>query len=242
MSKDDSGVIGVVIPCRNRHDEFQQAVSSLLQQQVEWVGVVVDDGSIPPLDVPGELSVIRAGNSSGHLQRARNIGYEVLLQIAPDIRHVLFADGDKIWFPSALKRLQDTLVAHPDAGYAYGSYESEKGCWRVTEWSEEKLRKSNYIDSASLIDRHALSKLTGQIWIEDEKRLQDWSLWLRLLSKGVRGVRVIGDEKELLFRTSFPPGCISQRGGHDYEYWCRRIRERYCFCYSSDDTVRTAGA
>jgi hypothetical protein len=135
---------------------------------------------------------------------ARNRGFSM----APRSKYVLFSDNDIIWYENALEILHKTLENHPEATYSYSGFVvynkqlNQKIHYRAIDFNGELLKKGNYINTTSLI---RWDDFPG--FDENLKRLQDWELWLRLLSQDKPGV-CCGEE---LFASVFKPG-ISTSG------------------------------
>ena len=112
-----------------------------------------------------------------------------------------------------------------DVGYIYCNYEAKgylKNVHHATPFDADRLRKNNFASTMSIIKAEAVPEPP---FIEDEDRLQDWSLWLRLLNAGYRGVYIpiVG------FIAHYNEASISSRGYDDYLYWKQIIRKRYVF-------------
>lgn len=184
--------------------------------------VVVDDGSDPPVKscVPRGVEYVRLERTGG-VQRARNLGLQVL---GREVEFALFSDSDVVWKPGSIAAMVETLRGNPEAAYCYGNYEMV-GADRMTtfvsgRWNARRLMSANFISTMSLVRMEALPET---VWVEDEERLQDWSLWLRLLGEGKRGVWL----NRVLFVAYYDAGSISLRGPDDYARWKREIRRRY---------------
>src|SRR5689334_20787545 len=117
--------VTVVVATRNRPDRLRETVP-----RHRAATVVVDNGSDPPLSVPGAddraravpgsadgkraagrapaVEVIRLGENAG--AAARNVG--VRRARTP---FVAFADDDSYWAPGSLARAAELLHAHPKA-------------------------------------------------------------------------------------------------------------------------------
>jgi glycosyltransferase involved in cell wall biosynthesis len=117
---------------------------------------------------------------------------------------LLFCDADIIFTANALETMHSVLQKNPSASYAYPSFRHGHKLFWLWEFDAEKLKQMPYIHSSALIRREHFPK-NG--WDENIKRLQDWDLWLTMLSEGHTGVWI---NKEL-FRI--------QGGGHTMSDW-----------------------
>ncbi|MET0252531.1 MAG: glycosyltransferase family 2 protein [Terrimicrobiaceae bacterium] len=115
--------VGVIIPCYKMADFIRSTVESLLAQDwPHWEAVVVDDGSPDDtrepiadlLDSDSRLRYVRKAN--GGVSSARNYGFR---EVSNDVSYILFLDGDDVLTPSALRRMVETLEAHPQAGMVH---------------------------------------------------------------------------------------------------------------------------
>jgi hypothetical protein len=137
---------------------------------------------------------------------------------------MVFSDGDVVWMDGAFEVMLSTLKKAPaNVAYAYGYYSRTgelSGVYPSHEFNAKLLTRHNYISTMSLIKT---GLLPDPPFVEDEERLQDWSLWLRLLSNGYEGALV----KQVLFESHFERGDVSLRGLDDYSKWQKLIRARY---------------
>lgn len=111
----------------------------------------------------------------------RNLGFA-----QADTEFVINSDCDIEWRPTALQMLYDTLRAHPEASYAYGSYDMEGWIQCDRAFDTRLLRRTNFITPMSLIRRKDLPSPTP--WDPEIHRLMDWDLWLTMLERGKVGV------------------------------------------------------
>lgn len=126
------GRLAVVIPCYRQAHFLPDALESLRNQRRRPDRiVVVDDGS--PDDVVAavapyrDVDLIRQDNRG--LSGARNRG---LAEV--DAEFVLFLDSDDRLLPGALASLEAALLAHPDAGFAWGFNEPVDSSWSPMSW------------------------------------------------------------------------------------------------------------
>lgn len=101
---------------------------------------------------------------------------------------LLFCDADIELAPAFLVSMVDALTMNPDAAYAYCRYD-RKGALTGLEggggFDREELMRRNYISTMSPIRTERFLGFNEKL-----RRLQDWELWLRMLSVGWYGVFV----------------------------------------------------
>jgi glycosyltransferase involved in cell wall biosynthesis len=225
--------LGIVVPHYNQQEYLSRSIQSLKSQDVDCVIAVIDDASLKP---PTWDEVFLGEDSTLHrryivnsvnlgVQYCRNSGYSFLLGFC-DPQYLLFSDADVIWEPGILKRMLDILDgAEDDVAYVYCNYEAKGHLNNVhyaVPFDADQLRKRNFASTMSVVRSDALP---DPPFIEDEGRLQDWSLWLRLLNAGYRGayLPMVG------FTAYYTEASISSRGYDDFLYWKQIIRKRYVF-------------
>ncbi len=104
-------------------------------------------------------------------------------------------DADNIVFPTALRRLLDTLEADPSAAFSYPMQAvlREGEMWAVHNvwpWDEKRLMDKNYIDAMALIRRAAILDVGGY---SEDPRLdccEDHDLWARFAERRWYGSHV----------------------------------------------------
>jgi len=97
--------------------------------------------------------------------------------------YVLFSDNDLEWEPNSIESMLAFLMSNPYASYVYGWYlRGEKICSREP-FNVELLKKKNFINTMAIIRTKDFPGFDEKI-----KRLQDWDLWLNMLSKNKKGV------------------------------------------------------
>ena len=184
-------MISVIIPSYQHASTIAPCLESVLGQTYQPLEViVVNDGSTDGTEkelarFADRITVIHQENQGGNA--ARNNGFK-----ASTGSLVIFCDADVIMRPDMLERLAQILTEHPDAAYAYSAFRFGWKAFSSYAFSEERLRRMNYIHTTALIRREAFPGFDVSI-----KRLQDWDLWLTMLERGAKGVYVA----EELFRT-----------------------------------------
>ena len=191
--------ISVIIPCYNHAASIAKCLDSVFAQTYKPIEViVVDDGSTDALDAAiapylSRLMFVRQENKGG--PSARNRGFR---ESTGEL--VMFCDADAILRFDALATMTNALETHLDAAYAYASFKFGWKTFPLGPFDPERLKKHNYIHTASLIRRE---KFPG--FDETLKRFQDWDLWLTMTERGDVGVWV----PEVLMRVQVS----SARGG-----------------------------
>jgi glycosyltransferase involved in cell wall biosynthesis len=218
----------VVVPFHNQHSTIAECLKSVLESEVPITQVLVlDDASRNTIilreDLPNDrrLHIARFKKNMG-VQAVRNLGWKMLRDRC---HYLLFCDGDIVWEPEGLKYLWLAMEEErdPEIAYAYGDYNrigGVEGVWQSREFDGGMLRMCNYISTMSLVKTTCLP---NPPFVEDEKRLQDWSLWLRMMNNGFKGKYV----NKTIFTATYPPGCVSLKGQLDYQYWSDLVRGRY---------------
>lgn len=147
--------------------------------------VVIDYLAAHP-DVP---MVVLAKDANEGLAAARNTG---IAACRADL--VMVMDADNLVYPTCLRRLADALSHEPDAVFAYSALEQfagQAGILSGYAWNPEWLCAANYIDAQAMIRRSALLALGGyRVGDPLVFGWEDWEMWLRIASRGERGVLV----------------------------------------------------
>jgi hypothetical protein len=191
--------VSVVVPV---HD-YAEHVGAAIESAVASVGVVpevvvVDDHSSDASrvvvervmaehpDAPIRLLALRA-NEGLSAVRNRALGH-----VRAEL--VFFLDADNSIYPRALTRLRDAL-ASSDAAFAYGMIEGFGAHERLISaypFEARRLVHGNYIDAMALLRRTVLEEVGGfSTEMQDvHGGWEDFELWLRLASRGCRGVLV----------------------------------------------------
>jgi glycosyltransferase involved in cell wall biosynthesis len=220
-------MLAVIVPTYNQPHLIEASVLSIVTQGL-YLGLapmvfVVDDGSTTSLGIVPKLDnvkVYRFPKNRG-VQEARNYGYYKAKEYG-NYSYYLFSDGDVMWLPGAFDTMLGVLNGG-DAAYVYCNYERRgafKGTWHASQFDEDKLKKHNYISTMSIL---RASCIPDPPFIPDEERLQDWSLWLRLLKEGHKGIHI----DKSLFITHYEENGLSNKGIEHHRKWEKIIRSRY---------------
>lgn len=114
--------LGTVVIGRNEGDRLQRCLASLSRAGAPMVYVDSgsSDDSVQAATALGAEVVKLDSSVPFSASRARNAGFERLLQIAPEIRYVQFIDGDCEVVPGWLTRATQTLDEHPEVAVVCG--------------------------------------------------------------------------------------------------------------------------
>ena len=137
-------------------------------------------------DVP---MLLLAKDANEGLAAARNTGID-----ACRADYVMVMDADNLVYPTCLARLADALDRNHGAAFAYAALEDFGGLAHVRSayaWNPVWLCAANYIDAQTMIRRSTLQSLGGyRVGDPLVFGWEDWEMWLRLASRGDRGVLV----------------------------------------------------
>ncbi len=202
MSRGESGapLVSVVIPAYNRAETIGDAVSSVLNQTLEDLElIVVDDGSrddtaarVRALDDPRVRVIVHAANQGAN--QARNTGVAEARGA-----YVAFNDSDDEWLPRKLELQIDALRARAAEGFAacycgmvtYGMTEDRRFAGRAARyWPDRRigtvegdiyaaLLRTSLVSTQTLLVRTEVLRDVGG-FKPDLRSSQDWELALRL--------------------------------------------------------------
>ena len=178
-------MISIIIPIYNQADKLSSCLDSILRQSYQdYEIIVVNDGSTDNICERIKNYELRIKNIKFISQdnkgsnSARNRGTKEARG-----EYLLFCDADIEMEPDMLEIMLKTLENHRNASFAYSSFKYGLKTFKLWPYSAEKLKKTPYIHSTSLIRR---PHFPG--WDEKIKRLQDWDLWLTMLEQGHTGI------------------------------------------------------
>lgn len=138
---------------------------------------------------PDAPMVLLAKDANEGLAAARNTG---IAACRADL--VMVMDADNLVYPTCLSRLALALTNDPGASFAYAALEqfgAKAGLLSAYAWNPEWLCAANYIDAQTMIRRSVLESLGGyRLGDPLVFGWEDWEMWLRLASRGDRGVLV----------------------------------------------------
>ena len=189
-------VISIITPFYNGGKTLEQTAKSLFNQTYpyfEWI--IVDDGSkdeesLKKLDkvakMDDRIKVFHKEN--GGPSMARDFGIE---KASKESKYVFFIDCDDLMENTMLECLYWTLETHPEASFAYTAMTNFEGAEFIWErYLTTKIeKKANVISIASMIRKEDLLEV-GCFGIKEKSMYEDWNLWLKLLAKGKKPIRI----------------------------------------------------
>ena len=177
--------VSVVIPTRDREPLLRTAVASALAQHGVTVQVVViDDGSVRPVELGGWAGVTVARHPTPRgVGAARNTGIARARGT-----WIAFLDDDDVWAPGKLAR-QLTVATQTDRDWAYAGYVDVDARLRLLGGLPpaapnevlDQLPRHNAVPAgaSNVVVRSATLARAGGF--DDRLGLhEDWDLWIRL--------------------------------------------------------------
>lgn len=197
-------MISIIIPVYNQADKIIKTLNSITSQTyTDFELIIVNDGSTDNVEnaCAPYLKKLSKQLSTDHnclfinqenkgAPAARNRGRE-----AAKGDYLFFCDADAVLKETALEELLASLAWHPEASYAYSSFQWGKKLFKLASFDADRLRQEPYIHTMSLIK--ALD-YPDSGWDQSIKKFQDWDLWLTMLKNGKTGVFV----DKVLFKVS----------------------------------------
>lgn len=124
-----------------------------------------------------DFDIIIINDTDGNANIARNAGFGMV-----NTPYVLFSDNDINWCPAALSQMYNLLQRRTDISFAWGSYELSGNIWCNRNWDEKELLRRNYISTMTMVRTADHPGFDPKL-----RRLQDWDVWLTMLSQGKKG-------------------------------------------------------
>jgi len=194
INKEDAQ-ISIITPYYNSDKSIRETFNSIMNQTYpyfEWI--VVDDGSKEEsLKVLKELekedkrlkvySIENVGPAT-----ARDIG---ISKASNSSKYIFFIDSDDLIDKTTLEILYWTLETHKDTSFAYTTtvnFGSKEYLWEKYFTVEEE-KEDNLLTIAALVKKDALLEV-GCFNLKEKSVYEDWNLWLKLISKKHKPIRV----------------------------------------------------
>ena len=196
LAKKSKPTISIVTPFYNGGKTLMETANGVFSQTYpyfEWI--IVDDGSkdkeslkkLAELEkMDDRIKVFHKEN--GGPSQARDFGID---KSNKDTKYVFFLDCDDILDKTMLECLYWTLETHPDASFAYTTmvnFGDREFIWERYLTVEQQVIE-NLICISSMVRKEDLIEV-GCFGIKEKAMYEDWNLWLKLLSKGKKPIRV----------------------------------------------------
>ncbi len=233
----DHGSVAVVIPCHDDGATLEEAVASVLEQDVAAEVIVVDDGSTDP-STHEALDRVAAGGARVLRQDNRGPGPARMAGLrATHAEYALPLDADDRLMPGALRTLRTELERNPRAVAAWGSARHfgsldfvQRSLPTLDPW---QLSYQNHLPLSALYRRDAVLRAGG--W-QLEGGYEDWDLWLTLAEAGFEGVGI----PAVTGAYRVEPGRRIARSSSRHGERCQRLRERHARLYADRRRYRRA--
>lgn len=193
----DRTTVGVIVPVRGPAPYLPEALSSILSQEPSPADVVVvDDASDEPVALPGEAArgcrLVRRERRGGPAG-ARQSGLEALATSL-----VALCDADDAWEAGKLALQTAALERHPQAALCFGraTVVGPDGLSTGERWEEPAagvhepgdllplVYERDPVPTSSVLVRRDAVERAGGFASDVPFGVEDWDLWLRLLSAG----------------------------------------------------------
>ena len=230
--------VTVLLPVYNNAPFLRDALESTLRQTWTDLEVLaIDDGS-----TDGTLALLRSFNDERLriVEHPKNLGLIATLNegiTSATGEYIARMDGDDIMAPERLAEQIAYLDAHPEIAMVATSVEFMNADGVVTgEWNTDRetpdeasiramLPRTNCIAHPTvMIRRSALGKLR---YDPRQTGAEDWDLWLRMLSHGLR----ISKLPQVLLKYRIHTGSVMARAKRSISYEHRMLRARRRFLF-----------
>ena len=173
--------ISIIIPLHNQHKKLLKCLESIKTQTFQdFEVIIINDGSKDIAhnalcaDVKRIISNAKCLYQENQgAPKARNRGFQESAG-----QYVIFCDADIEMKPTMLEKMNRVLDENPQISYTYSSFKFGWKKFKLWEFDADRLKQMPYIHTTSLIRRQHFPKFD-----ENLKRLQDWDLWLTMLSQ-----------------------------------------------------------
>lgn len=196
VTNQEKPTISIITPFYNGGKTLLETANAVFSQTYpyfEWI--IVDDGSKDE-DSLKELAKLEKMDKritvyhkeNGGPSMARDFGIE---KASKETKYIFFLDCDDIPDKTMLECLYWTLETHPDCSFAYTTmvnFGDKEFIWE-RYLTVEQQKVENLICISSMVKKDDLLEV-GCFGIKEKSMYEDWNLWLKLLEKGKKPIRV----------------------------------------------------
>lgn len=196
ITNKEKPTITIITPFYNGGKTLMETANSVFSQTYpffEWI--IVDDGSTDKMSLE-ELEKLEKMDSRIQVHHKKNAGPSqardyAITKSSKETKYIFNLDCDDILDKRMLEVLYWTLETHPDASFAYTAmvnFGDREFIWeKYLTIEQEKVE--NLICTSSMIKKDDLIEV-GCYGIKEKSMYEDWNLWLKLIAKGKKPIRV----------------------------------------------------
>ena len=188
--------ITIITAYYNGNKYIDETVNSVLNQTFPaWEWIIVNDGSTDEESIEKlkeiekidkRIKIVYKENSG--LAATRDYGAKLSND---NSKYLFFLDDDDVINKTYLECAYWTLQTNKDATWAYTdllNFQSQEYAW-IKYFNSEVEKKENLLVSTALIRKDDFWSVNGYE-LREKAVNEDWNLWLKLLSKGKKPVRM----------------------------------------------------
>ena len=188
--------ITIITAYYNGHRYIDETIQSVLNQTFPcWEWIIVNDGSTQEESleklkeiekIDNRIKVVHKENSG--LAATRDYGAELASESS---EYLIFLDDDDLINKTYLECAYWTLQTNKDASWAYADVVNFQGMeykW-IKYFNSEIEKKENLLVATALIRKKDFWEVNGYE-LREKAVNEDWNLWLKLLAKGKKPVRM----------------------------------------------------
>ena len=176
-----SQCVDVVIPVYNGVETIRDALTSVLNQQGDWVHriIVIDDGSSDNTskfvqDIGSPLIEIVSTPNQG-VAKARNLGIEM-----STAEWIAFLDADDVWMPS---KLEDQLRMAKEHNVEFVcSSVSANSLMASCRINPQLLARGNFVATSSVLVKRSVLNRIQPVFTPGMSFAEDYLAWLKCVS------------------------------------------------------------
>jgi len=176
-----SRCVDVVIPVYNGVKTIRDALTSVFEQQGDWVHriIVIDDGSSDDTaklvhDLGSPLIEIVSTSNQG-VAKARNLGIE-----KSTAEWIAFLDADDVWMPNKLLK-QLRIAQEQDVGFVCTSV-SESSIMASCRINPQLLARGNFVATSSVLVKRSILNRIQPVFMPGMSFAEDYLAWLKCVT------------------------------------------------------------
>jgi len=178
-------MISVIIASLNEGKVLPRTLEGIFSQTVKDIEIIyINDASTDNTDDVVKPYLDRIT----YIKHEKNVDVQISRNEGIATSHgeyIFVCDADIVLQPDCFEKMLNALEQHPECSYAYSSFKWEWKVFKSYSFDAERLKKMNYINTASLVrcEHHP-----G--FDESIGKFQDWDVWLTMLDQGHKGIYI----------------------------------------------------